>query len=124
MPAGRQDAVELRQDDGEFRRRDVDDGPAREHAVQRAVGDVEGGHRAHVEPQVRVGPAGQRDHRGRGVDAERRQSQAVQVGGDVAGPAAQVRDPALPVRAYGLGEDAEHRAVQGLSRSESRNISS
>lgn len=93
----------------------------REYAAQRAVSDVQRCHRAHVEPQARIGLAGQPDHRGRGIDATRRQPQLMHMGGDVAGSTPQVRDLTVPTRTDGLGEGAQDGAVQGLSRSVSRN---
>jgi hypothetical protein len=50
VPAGDQNAVELGERGGEMLGRDVDDRVQRDDPAQRLVREVEGGHRAHVEP--------------------------------------------------------------------------
>src|SRR5690606_30272890 len=67
--AGGEDAAELPEHLRAAARLDVDDRIPGDDAAERAARDVEGGHRALLEPDPRVGGAGQLDHPRRQVDA-------------------------------------------------------
>ena len=111
---GGQHPVEL----GERRRQQlrwaVDDRVPGDQAAEGSVGQVEGGHRALVETQGGVGPAGHRQHSRRQVDAERVQPQGAEVGGHVAGAAPDVGHRSGVAGRHQLGEGAEHRPAQWL----------
>jgi hypothetical protein len=70
----------------------VEDRPPRDDAAEFAVDEVQGGHRANLEPKIRVHPAGDLDHLRRQIDTERGHTQRVQVRGDVARAAPKIGD--------------------------------
>ena len=92
----------------------VDDRVPGEDSTEGAVGQVQRVHRPDVESKIRVGEPGDRDHRGRQVDAERFDAELVQVCGDAAGSATDVGDRSATPGQHELGECAEQRAVERL----------
>jgi hypothetical protein len=74
-----QGAVELGEHSRQQLRRRVVDGVVGKDAAQRVVFDLQGGHGAHGETQVRVGASSQFDHPRRHVDADRRHPESGQV---------------------------------------------
>jgi len=89
----------------------------RHDPAERRGRQVQVGHRPHVEAQPGMRLAGQRHHAGREIHAEHRQPRPVQPGGDVTGPAAQVRDRggcAVLAAARQFREGGQQRAFQGL----------
>ena len=108
VAAGAQDAVEPADHGRQLGRRDVDDRVPGHDPAQRAVGDVESGQVAHLERDPGVGPPRERHHRGRQVDPADPRAEPLEVGGDLARPAARVEDVGVP---HHLGERPHDGAV-------------
>jgi hypothetical protein len=94
----------------------VKDRPPGDDAAELAIGEIQGGHRAHLEPKIRVRPSGDLHHLRRQIDTERGDTERVQVRGDVARATPEIGDRLAAVGLYVLGERGQHRASQQLLR--------
>ncbi len=107
VAARRQHSLELGEHDWQLLRLCVDDGVESENAAKNSVGEVQGGRRPRLEPQVRMLSAGQGDHRGGQVDAEGGRPERVQVCRHVAGATSDVGDRSGVVGLHKFGEHGQ-----------------
>ena len=91
-PPGTSAAANVRSTPRQRRAREVEQRPPAEHTAERSGREVELGRRGDGEPQVRVLPAGVRDHPRRQVDARSVKAEPGEVRGDGARAAADVED--------------------------------
>jgi hypothetical protein len=99
--------MELREYRGHCVVRNMDHGPERKYAGDRVVGQVEVGHRPHLEVKVWVVAPRDGDHLGREIDAECVHAEVVEMVGDVARTAADVDDATATGVAHQLGEQRQ-----------------
>lgn len=114
VSAGRQHPMALSEHGRQQLRRSVDGRVPGDDAAETVVRQVECGHRSLLEADARMRPAGDRDHLGGEVDAERVHPERLEKGRNAAWTAPGVGDRPSARLPHEFGERGEHGAVQRL----------